>query len=82
MEKEETGFSIFEKRDSWKDDKIRQDLGWWEKFFQEEISQSDFLMGRVKDFRANLDWITGPKNFSKILNGTYKNKETKNESWL
>ena len=58
----------------WHDDKKRQSLEWWETFFDEDIKQSDFLMGKVKEFKANLDWISGPKNFSKILNGTYRNK--------
>lgn len=58
----------------WKDDKNRQSIEWWTSFFTEEVKKSDFLMGKVKDFQANLDWITGPQNFSKILNGAYRNK--------
>jgi len=58
----------------WREDPERQSLDWWRSFFQEQIRKSDFLMGRVKDFNATLDWIVGPQNFQKILNGQYINK--------
>jgi len=61
----------------WKADKSRQSLEWWDAFFINEIKQSDFLMGKKTDFHATLDWISGPQNFSKILNGLYKNKQKK-----
>ncbi len=58
------------------------DLAWWEAYFK-SCADSDFLTGKVKDFKANLLWLTGPKNMSKVLAGTYDNitaisgKETK-----
>ena len=35
---------------------------------------SDFLTGRVKDWRANFDWILKPENLTKILEGCYDNR--------
>ena len=57
-------------RARWKEEKERQNLAWWDEFFT-EISKMDFLMGRVKSFKATLSWIVGPKNFDKIINGQY-----------
>lgn len=59
----------------WREQPERQNLKWWEKFFIDEIKTSDFLMGRVNDFQVNLGWIVKPTNFSKILNGQYKNRK-------
>jgi len=56
----------------WREEKKRQSLDWWRTFFLENIKPSDFLMGRKTDFRANLGWIVGPRNFAKILNGQYQ----------
>jgi hypothetical protein len=36
-------------------------------------SESDFLNGRKKDWKASFDWIMNPTNFQKILEGNYKN---------
>lgn len=35
---------------------------------------SDFLTGRSSKFKASMDWILKPANFSKILEGNYQNK--------
>ena len=45
-------------------------LEFWEAFFK-YISQSDFLMGRKKDWRANFEWIITKRNFYKIIEGVY-----------
>jgi len=45
----------------------------WEQFFI-TISESDFLMGRAKDFKASFDWIIKPENALKIAEGNYTNK--------
>jgi hypothetical protein len=45
-------------------------LEFWEAFFK-YISQSDFLMGRKTDFRANFEWIVTKRNFNKIIEGVY-----------
>jgi hypothetical protein len=60
-------------RARWKENIERQSLDWWEKFFK-RVGESDFLMGRAKDFMADLEWLVRPKNFGKILNGRYDNR--------
>ncbi len=70
----------------WREGKDRQSLEWWETFFRDEIRSRPFLMGKVKDFKANLGWIVGPKNFSKIMNGQYPKENDRKQggtpSWL
>lgn len=69
----------------WREDPERQCLGWWEDFFKTEIRGSGFLMGRVTDFTADLTWIVRPKNFTKIINGNYRNKKKADKTtpdWL
>jgi len=60
----------------WREDKERQSLDWWTKFFTYWVADSDFLMGKRTDFQANLAWIMGPQNFLKILNGQYANRKS------
>lgn len=57
-------------RTRWKEDPQRQCLEFWTEFFK-YISASNFLMGRVKDWSADLSWIIRPTNFAKIINGVY-----------
>jgi hypothetical protein len=65
----------------WREDDSRQSLDWWERFFK-TVKESDFLMGRTKTpFTASLDWIVRPTNFTKILNGNYKNKNDKHNNF-
>jgi len=45
-------------------------LKFWEGFFN-YISGCDLLMGRVKKWQANLEWIVTEGNFIKILEGHY-----------
>jgi hypothetical protein len=59
----------------WNEGKDRQSVTWWHDFFC-RVRDSDFLTGRVKDFRANLNWLVGRKNMEKVLNGAYDNRET------
>ena len=54
----------------WRESKERQSLDWWEKYFK-FVRTSPFLMGKVTDFMADLEWIIRPKNMAKILNGRY-----------
>lgn len=59
----------------WREDKKRQSLEWWGKFFV-YISTSDFLTGKVstkdrKPFEISLPWIIKPENFNKIIEGVY-----------
>lgn len=60
-------------RSRWKENKERQNVKFWESFFT-IVSESDFLMGRVNHFSADLEWLLRPRNFPKVLEGKYKNK--------
>lgn len=57
----------------WREKRERQEIEWWERYFR-RVNLSDFLTGRVKDFVANLNWLIGPKNMEKVLNGAYDNR--------
>ena len=48
-----------------KESKARLDIEWWRGFF-EHVRKSDFLMGRKKEWRANLGWLLLPTNFEKV----------------
>lgn len=58
-------------RARWKE---HPEIDWWNDFFQNDVHTSDYLCGRKVDWKASLDWILGPKNMSKILNGQYLNQ--------
>lgn len=45
------------------------------------IKDSDFLLGRVKDFRITLDWFSRPNNFQKIYNGNYDNGQNRTSGY-
>ena len=50
-------------------------VAWWTKFFA-AVEESDFLTGRSeKGFVAGFDWILQQKNFVKIVEGNYRNRE-------
>ena len=57
----------------WREKRERQDTEWWERYFR-RVHLSDFLTGRVKDFVATLNWLIGPRNMEKVLNGAYDNR--------
>ncbi len=38
-----------------------------------KTSQSNYLMGKTVDWKANLSWILKPQNFVRILEGTFDN---------
>jgi len=57
-------------RTRWKEDITRQNMEWWQKYFK-YIHLSEFLMGKKTDFMANFEWVVRPKNFVKIINGSY-----------
>lgn len=63
-------------RARWREDTKRQSLEWWKGYF-ELVRESPFLMGEVKDFKADLEWIIRPKNFANVLEGKYNNEKTK-----
>lgn len=41
----------------------------------EIVPKSDFLSGRKTDFRASFDFVFGPENFPKVIEGNYNNTE-------
>ena len=55
----------------WREKKVRQNLEWWQSYFENRVRTSDFLMGRKTNFQATLFWLTGPQNMTKVLNGQY-----------
>ncbi len=57
-------------RARWREDKARQSLDWWRKYF-ESVRASDFLMGRKGDWTADFDWLICPANMAKVLEGRY-----------
>jgi len=62
-------------RARWREDKKRQSLAWWERFFA-YIAKSDFLTGKTDTpgrtpFELDLEWIITPNNFPKIIEGKY-----------
>ena len=61
-------------RARWREDPGRQNLDWWRRFF-EYVKRSDFLMGREKDWQADLEWLIKPKNFVKVIEGNYENRQ-------
>lgn len=63
-------------RARWKSHPKCGSLEFWDKFF-EQVSKSDFLMGRTRDpwNGCCFDWILKPANFKKIVEGNY-NRET------
>jgi len=60
-------------RQRWKESTERQNPEWWRTYF-EKVRGSPFLMGKEKDFRADLEWIIRPRNMPKILEGRYENR--------
>lgn len=64
-------------RARWNEDKKRQNLDYWKRFF-EYVSTCDFLVGKSgnRPFLADLPWILKAENFAKIREGRYENRET------
>ena len=61
-------------RTRWREDLERQSVEWWREFFANRIRGSDYLMGKIKPWSADLTWIVRPMNFTKIMNGNYENR--------
>jgi len=64
-------------RSRWREKKERQNLDWWRYYFG-YVGESDFLMGRAGDFMADLEWLIRPKNFVKVIEGRYHNRNGAN----
>ena len=55
----------------WKSKEIdAASVDYWRDLFK-YIRQSDFLMGRVNNFSASLDWIVKAANYNKLIEGKY-----------
>ena len=55
----------------WKSKDVRANsVDYWRGLF-EYIRRSDFLMGRVTNFSASLDWVVKASNYNKIIEGKY-----------
>ena len=51
------------------------DYGGWEKLFR-TVQESDFLTGRDGKWNnCGFDWVLKPSNLTKVMEGTYRNKE-------
>jgi uncharacterized protein YdaU (DUF1376 family) len=61
------------------DGKPADTVRYWEEFF-ESVAASDFLCGRTRDQFAgtSIDWLLGPKNFPKVIEGNYQNRQATN----
>lgn len=64
-------------RTRWKEKPERQSLEYWRNFFG-YVAESDFLMGKVKDFKADLEWLIRPKNFVKVIEGKFHQRNGHN----
>lgn len=53
---------------------MNEDMNAVQQFFR-RVDHSDFLCGRINSFTASFDWIMAEKNYVKIIEGNYDNKE-------
>lgn len=65
-------------RHRWNEDSEHQKLEFWEELFQ-WVRECDFLMGRSKPWKADLDFITTQSKFVKIYEGFYHGMENNNQ---
>jgi hypothetical protein len=63
-------------RARWNEDQKRQNLDYWRTFF-EYVAGCDFLVGKSgkEPFFADLEWCIKSKNFTKIREGKYENRQ-------
>ena len=62
-------------RARWREDRKRQTLDWWRRFFA-YCATSPFLTGRTstpgrRAFEVSLDWLVKAENFAKVREGAY-----------
>lgn len=62
-------------RTRWREDRRRQNLDWWRRFFC-YVGESPFLTGRSntpgrRPFELGLEWLLKPENFAKVREGAY-----------
>ena len=56
-----------------------EEFGGWEKYF-EKINESDYLNGKVTNWKADFDWLLKPEKMIKIMEGSYQNNVAKEKS--
>jgi hypothetical protein len=66
-------------RARWREDKKRQSLDWWRKFFA-YVAESNFLTGKAttpgrKPFELGLEWLLTAEKFAKVREGAYHEVE-------
>jgi len=66
-------------RGRWREDRKRQNLDWWRRFFS-YVNQSPFLTGKSitpgrRPFELGLEWLLKPENFAKVREGAYHEQE-------
>lgn len=62
-------------RRCWQDDRERQSLDYWKRFFA-YVGTSDFLTGRSGRFTAcDFEWLVEPSRHLKVSEGKYENRE-------
>ncbi len=59
----------------WREDRKRQSLGWWEKFFA-YVADSEFLTGQAtspgrKPFEISLEWLLKAERFAEVIEGKF-----------
>ncbi len=54
----------------WAEKPERQNLGYWEKYFN-YVRESKYLMGKVNDWSANLEFLTRLSGFTNTIEGKY-----------
>ena len=47
----------------------------WKKYFQ-TVKDSDYLMGKIKEWKADFDWLINETNCAKVLEGKYTNRKS------
>lgn len=66
-------------RTRWREDKKRQSLEWWRKFFA-YVGESPFLTGKTstpgrKPFELGLEWLLTAEKFARVREGAYHEAE-------
>jgi hypothetical protein len=62
-------------RSRWREDRKRQNLDWWRRYFQ-AVRASDFLMGKTdRPFVPDFGWLVKPENLAKVIEGRYANRQ-------
>lgn len=70
-------------RARWYESKERQRVEWWADYFA-EVAKSEFLTGKAREWRADFEWLIAPRNFTKVLEGKYRNgkKHDPDPQWV